>query len=36
MKRRDLLTLLAGAALSWPMRLDAQPLDKIRVGSPSV
>jgi ABC-type nitrate/sulfonate/bicarbonate transport system substrate-binding protein len=36
MNRRDLLTLLGGAALSQPLRLDAQPLDKIRVGSPSV
>jgi NitT/TauT family transport system substrate-binding protein len=38
MRRRDLVALLGGAALNWPVRLDAQPatLDKIRVGNPSV
>ncbi len=38
MKRRDLIALLGGAALTWPMRLDAQPAApiKIRVGNPSV
>jgi NitT/TauT family transport system substrate-binding protein len=36
MNRRAFVTLLGGAALSRPLRLGAQPLDKIRVGSPSV
>jgi NitT/TauT family transport system substrate-binding protein len=37
MKRRDLIMLLAGAALAGPRRLHAQPAaDKIRVGNPSV
>jgi ABC-type nitrate/sulfonate/bicarbonate transport system substrate-binding protein len=36
MRRRAFVTLLGGATLGLPMRLGAQPLDRIRVGSPSV
>jgi NitT/TauT family transport system substrate-binding protein len=35
MRRRAFLGLLGGATLPWPTRIAAQPLDRIRVGSPS-
>jgi NitT/TauT family transport system substrate-binding protein len=36
MRRRAFFGLLGGAALTWPTRVATQPLDRIRVGSPSV